>query len=332
MLPQAAWRLDNRPDLLTGEARIDLEHLVLDAAAFDAWRRAADGDPGRMRAALLETCAERGKVCHPQTATGGMFVGRLAETGPQRRQPQLAIGTQVASLGPLTATPVWLASVSDWDGSGRVVPCRGHAIVAGATPIVALPDGVPAPVVAAALPAGRIVAALERAQPAGQRVAIIGGHTVEGHLAAVCARELGAANVVAVVTTLHDARLCDHVGAAEPTIVAPTDAVDCAGAVEAALGGPADVTVVAMPGAGLTGAAVLGTREGGRVLAASDATVLAALGESADALGRSLEVIAPVGHGLRAGAAVADLLSEHLPLARTVAWAAGLGPDPLGGA
>ena len=54
VLPQAAWRLDARPEIWPDEVRVAVERLNLDAASFRQLREASDGDPAAVRDLIIE--------------------------------------------------------------------------------------------------------------------------------------------------------------------------------------------------------------------------------------------------------------------------------------
>ena len=83
VLPQAAWRLDPDPRIQPDEVRVDVERLNLDAASFRQIRESTGGAPDAMRAAVLGTISQRGKMHNPVTGSGGMLTGIVAEAGPQ---------------------------------------------------------------------------------------------------------------------------------------------------------------------------------------------------------------------------------------------------------
>lgn len=61
VLPQAAWRLDARPEIAPNEVRIRVERLNLDAASFrQLWEKHA-GDGDAVRAEVLEIISTRGR-------------------------------------------------------------------------------------------------------------------------------------------------------------------------------------------------------------------------------------------------------------------------------
>ena len=60
VLPQAADRLDARPEIGPDEVRIRVQRLNLDAASFRQLTEAAGGNGARVRAAVLEIVRTRG--------------------------------------------------------------------------------------------------------------------------------------------------------------------------------------------------------------------------------------------------------------------------------
>ena len=77
VLPQAAWRLDPSPAIAPDEVRIRVDRLNLDAASYRQLREAYAGDPDKIRAAVLDIIATRGKMQNPVTNSGGMLTGTV---------------------------------------------------------------------------------------------------------------------------------------------------------------------------------------------------------------------------------------------------------------
>src|SRR3954449_4957031 len=129
VLPQAAERLDTRMELWPDEVRIRVERLNLDAASFRQLERTYDGDGDKVRAAVLDIVATRGKMQNPVTGSGGMLVGTVEEVGPESPLG-LEPGDRVATLVSLTLTPLVIEDgLAGWDGHGEQVPADGYAIL-----------------------------------------------------------------------------------------------------------------------------------------------------------------------------------------------------------
>jgi L-erythro-3,5-diaminohexanoate dehydrogenase len=148
VLPQAADRLDTRPDLWPDEVRVRVERLNLDAASFRQLERTHgdDGQPDgdRVREAVLEIIATRGKMQNPETGSGGMLVGTVEEVGPESPLG-LQVGDRVATLVSLTLTPLVVEDgLRRWDGRSEQVPTDGYAVLFGRSIAAVLPDDLPA--------------------------------------------------------------------------------------------------------------------------------------------------------------------------------------------
>src|SRR3954451_21702091 len=129
VLPQAADKLDARPEIWADEVRIAVERLNLDAASYRQLAEAHGGDGTAIRAAVLEIIATRGKMQNPVTGSGGMLVGVVDEAGPES---PLGVrkGDRVATLVSLTLTPLRITDeLAGWDVRSEQVPARGHAIL-----------------------------------------------------------------------------------------------------------------------------------------------------------------------------------------------------------
>src|SRR3954468_1784340 len=140
VLPQAAWRLDARPEIGPDEVRIAVERLNLDAASFRQLAEKHAGDGAAVRAEVLEIVGTRGKMHNPVTGSGGMLIGVVDEVGAESALP-VKVGDRVATLVSLTLTPLVISDgLAGWDGLGEQVPAAGHAILFGRSVVAVLPD------------------------------------------------------------------------------------------------------------------------------------------------------------------------------------------------
>jgi L-erythro-3,5-diaminohexanoate dehydrogenase len=312
VLPQAAWRLDPRPEIWPDEVRVGLERLNLDAASYRQLREAHGGDPAAMRAAVLGIVADRGKMQNPVTGSGGMLTGVVEEAGPASPLG-LRAGDRVATLVSLSLTPLAITDgLAHWDGRSEQVPCAGHAILFGRSIATVLPADLPGPLALAVLdvcgaPAltHRVVMAAA-AQGGPPAVAVIGAAGKSGSLSVAAASRAGAARVIGVVRDEREAaalraaglragpggqpgRLADVV-----TVADARDPLGLAAAVRDA-GGPADVTVVCVDVPGCEGGAVLATAQGGTVIFFSMATSFSAAALGAEGLAADVTML--IGNG-----------------------------------
>lgn len=309
-LPQAAWRLDTRPEIWPDEVRVRVARLNLDAASFRQLREAYDGDRDKMRAAVLEIVATRGKMQNPVTGSGGMLIGTVDEAGPES-QLGLSSGDRIATLVSLSLTPLVISDgLASWDGESEQVPCDGHAILFGRSIAARLPGDLGADLAlsvldvcgAPALTHRVVSAAASRSSGAGPTVAIIGAAGKSGSLSAAAARAAGATTVIGVVPHEAEAEILRGATAANGSLglidqISVADARDPVGLSAAVLaaGGPADVTVVCVDVPGCEGGAILATAQGGTVIFFSMATSFTAAALGAE--GMAADVTMLVGNG-----------------------------------
>ncbi|MDQ6716044.1 MAG: L-erythro-3,5-diaminohexanoate dehydrogenase, partial [Actinomycetota bacterium] len=205
-LPQAAERLDARPDVWPDEVRVALDTLNLDAASFrqlSEKHRGPDGttDGHAVRAEVLEIIERRGKMQNPVTGSGGMLIGTVDEVGPQSPLG-LAPGDRVATLVSLSLTPLAVTDgLQRWDGLSEQVPATGHAILFGRSIAAVLPQDLDprlALMVMDVCGAPALVARVVReyagqsGRAAGPTVAVLGAAGKSGSLSLAAAREAGA--------------------------------------------------------------------------------------------------------------------------------------------
>ncbi|MGH3343554.1 MAG: L-erythro-3,5-diaminohexanoate dehydrogenase, partial [Carbonactinosporaceae bacterium] len=142
-LPQAAMRLDARPEIWPDEVRISLQRLNLDAASYRQLRDAHSGDGPAIRSRVCEIVRARGKMHNPVTGSGGMLIGVVDDAGPDSPLG-LRPGQRVATLVSLTLTPLAITDgLASWDGASEQVPAQGHAILFARSLAAVLPGDLP---------------------------------------------------------------------------------------------------------------------------------------------------------------------------------------------
>jgi L-erythro-3,5-diaminohexanoate dehydrogenase len=297
VLPQAAWQLDNGPDIWPDEVRVRVERLNLDAASFRQLRDATGGRPAAMRAAVLEIVADRGKMQNPVTGSGGMLTGVVDEAGPDSPLG-LAAGDRIVTLVSLSLTPLAITDgLARWDGRAEQVPAAGHAILFGRSIAAVLPGDLPAELALSVMDVCGAPALTERvvSNASAPLVTILGAGGKSGSLSAAAARRAGARGVLGVVPTEQEAAAVRAAGLADQVVIADArDPVGLAAAVRSA-GGPADVTVVCVDVPGCEGGAVLATAQGGTVIFFSMATSFSAAALGAE--GMAADVTMLIGNG-----------------------------------
>jgi L-erythro-3,5-diaminohexanoate dehydrogenase len=298
VLPQAALRLDPDPTIGPDEVRIAVERLNLDAASFRQLSEAHAGDGEALRAAVLRIIEARGKMQNPVTGSGGMLIGVVEAVGPESPLG-LRPGQRVATLVSLTLTPLAITDgLSRWDGRSEQVPAQGTAILFARSIAAVLPDDLTDRISLAVLDVCGAPATTARVvERAGARsVVVLGAAGKSGCLSLAAARSAGATELTGVVRNGAEAAALRAAKLADRVVVA--DATDPL-AVAAAVGTPADVTVVCVDVPGAEHGAILATANGGTVVFFSMATSFAAAALGAE--GMAADVTMLVGNGYTPG-------------------------------
>ncbi|TWD84271.1 L-erythro-3,5-diaminohexanoate dehydrogenase [Kribbella amoyensis] len=317
VLPQAAARLDARPQLWPDEVRIAVERLNLDAASYRQLAEAHGHDGAAVREAVLGIVEQRGKMQNPVTGSGGMLVGVVDEVGPESPLG-LQPGDRVATLVSLTLTPLRITDgLARWDGQGEQVPAEGTAILFARSIVAKLPDDLRPELSLAVMDvcgAPALTARVVRQYvDKGTKpvVSVIGGAGKSGSLSLAAARQAGAARTIGVVPVERERETLTAAGLADVVALADArDPVALAQAVEEA-GGPADITVVCVDVPGCEHGAVLATAAGGTVIFFSMATSFSAAALGAEGLAADVTML--VGNGYVPGHAdfALDLLRSE---------------------
>jgi L-erythro-3,5-diaminohexanoate dehydrogenase len=206
----------------------------------------------------------------------------------------------------LTLTPLRITDgLARWDGRSEQVPAQGTAILFARSIAAVLPDDLPDAVSLAVLDVCGAPAATARVveRTGARRVVVLGAAGKSGSLSLAAARAAGASDLTGLVRNDAEAAALRASGLADRVVVA--DATDPL-AVAAAVGAPADVTVVCVDVPGAEHGAVLATAEGGTVVFFSMATSFSAAALGAE--GMAADVTMLVGNGYTPGHA--DLALE----------------------
>ncbi len=333
VLPQAAWRLDNSPHAYANEIVCDVESLNVDSASFAQIRALCDGDPDAIAGHIFQTVGARGKQHNAVTGSGGMFVGRVAEIGPDLAQrDDVAIGDRIASLVSLTLTPLQLDAIEHVDVATGQVRVRGKAVLFESGVYARLPDDIAAGVALAVLDVAGAPAQVARLARPGDTVCVIGADGKSGLLACAQARERtgSGGRVVGIVPSAETqaARLLRDAGYVDRIIVADArDALAVLAAIPDALPELADLVVNCVNVGGTELASILCCKDGGTVYFFSMATSFTAAALGAEGIGKDVAMM--VGNGYARGHAAAALqtLRNHPPIAAYFGERYGLVPS-----
>src|SRR3954463_8072083 len=326
-LPQAAQRLDARPELWPDEVRIAVETLNLDAASYRqlAEKHSAAGvvDGSAVRAEVLDIVTTRGKMQNPVTGSGGMLIGTVQEVGPASPLG-LEVGDHVATLVSLSLTPLAITDgLERWDGLSEQVPAAGPAILFGRSIAARLPDDLDPRVALMVMDVCGAPALVERvvgeyaARGVAPTVTVLGGAGKSGSLSLAAARSAGAGRTIGVVPVERERAALEASGLADAVVLADARSpLGLAAAVESA-GGPADVMVVCVDVPGCEQPAILATAQGGTIIFFSMATSFAAAALGAEGLAADVRML--VGNGYVPGHAETALrLVREVPAVRAL--------------
>ncbi|MDP9068133.1 MAG: L-erythro-3,5-diaminohexanoate dehydrogenase [Actinomycetota bacterium] len=299
VLPQQAQIVDATSPLAADELAIDVEFLNIDSASWQQLRSATGGGAAEMRDRIVEIVKERGKMHNPDTGSGGMLVGRVAELGPHRTEPQ--VGTRIATLVSLSLTPLLLDEVLELDPTSEKVKVRGRAIVFGSGIYSEVPEDLPDDVVLGVLDVCGAPAWMARLARPGMNVAVIGAGGKSGVLAcAQAVRSLHGEGRVLGLCWPPETAPAAAVAGAEPLVVDCTDATAVLDEVAGALGGrAADLVFVCANVPGCEGGAILACEDNGRIVFFSMVTSFTAAALQAEGVGKACEMT--IGNGFVPG-------------------------------
>lgn len=170
VIPQAALRVDNTPEILhPEEILIRVNLLNLDSTGMSQFRRCG----GDIAEQLLAVVVSRGKLHNPVTNSGGVLVGEVEQVGESVDLDfNLDLGDIVIPVVSTSAFPLFLHSVGEVNGDQ--VQVDGHAILFDGMGYSSLPSDFSLSVALSAIDISSIVPQVSRSVTDGQTVLVIG--------------------------------------------------------------------------------------------------------------------------------------------------------------
>jgi L-erythro-3,5-diaminohexanoate dehydrogenase len=300
VLPQGAWKIDNRMEICDNEILIDVAALNIDAASFTQIKQEAGNDLGKIEAIVRGIVERRGKHHNPVTGSGGMLIGRVAAIGPALAgKIDLAVGERIATLVSLSLTPLRIDAIKKIHLDKDQIEIDGKAILFETGLYAKLPDDIPEKVALAILDVAGAPAQTARLVGPGDTVVVVGGGGKSGTLCLYEARKRAgpAGCVIGISPFAKDCQRMLDLGWADHALqVDATDAIAMMEAVSAVTRGRmADVVINCVNIPNTEMGSILATRDRGRIYFFSMATSFTAAALGAEGVGKDVEMI--VGNG-----------------------------------
>ena len=189
VLPQPAWKIDNTMAIYDNEILIDVDTLNIDAASFTQIEEAEGGDVVKMARHSLGIIKERGKHHNPDTGSGGMLLGTVAEIGPKLKDRDLAVGDRIATLVSLSLTPLKVEEIVSTNKDTCQVKVKGQAVLFESGIYAKIPADMDEALALAVLDVAGAPAQAAKLSKPGQTVFIVGAGGKSGLLCAYEARK-----------------------------------------------------------------------------------------------------------------------------------------------
>ncbi len=130
LLPQAADKIDNTPQIYSNEILIDVIALQPTATAFGRIKNECEGDTAKIAETFMQIVEERGKFQDPVTKSGGMLIGTIKQIGPELEgKIDAEVGDKIATLVSLSLTPLKIYAIDRIDVETEQVYCKADAIL-----------------------------------------------------------------------------------------------------------------------------------------------------------------------------------------------------------
>lgn len=321
VLPQAAWRLDNSPEIYDNEILVDVKTLNIDAASFKEILSGQTQDFDEktqeeyVAGVIQDIVQRRGKMHNPTTGSGGMLLGTIREFGPKVEGREGArVGDLICTLVSLSLTPLKIDKVKKVYLDKDQVDIEGTAVIFETGSFAVIPPDLGQKLALAVLDVAGAAPQTERLVKPGDVVFILGAGGKSGLLCSQVAREKAGDKGLVVGLAHSEASRARATALAACDVVITGDARDALGTMKKLLevtgGRKADVTIncVNIPGTEMS--SILSTRDGGTVYFFSMATSFTAAALGAEGVSADVQLI--IGNGF-----ARDHAKKSLDLVRT---------------
>lgn len=317
-LPQAAYRVDNSPEIYDNEILLDVDVLNITSASFSRIKKEVGTETPALASAVMGIIRERGKYQDPILGSGGMLVGTVAQIGPKLvHKTDLSVGDKVATLVSLTATPLRITEVKAVNPATDQVWVKGTAVIFERGLYAKIPDDLPAEIALAVMDVAGAPAMVASTVKAGDIALVIGG----GKAGLLCLHEahkrVGITGKTIAVEYSH--KRCDEIrslGLADTIIAADvTRPVEVMEKIEEATGGHlADFTINVVNVENSEMASILSTNDDGTIFFYNTATSFTKAALGAESVGKPVKML--MGNGYVPGHAelTFQILRENVRL------------------
>lgn len=310
VLPQAAWRIDNSPEIRDNEILIDVEALNIDAASFKEILSGCNPEMDEaakeqyVASVVMDIIERRGKMHNPATGSGGMLLGRIREFGPKVYGKEGArVGDRICTLVSLSLTPLKIDKIKKVHLDKDQIDVEGTAVLFETGPFAVIPPDLGEKLSLAVLDVAGAPVQTARLVKPGDSVLVLGAGGKSGLMCVAVAKEKAgpAGRVIGLAHSETSRKRLERLGAAD--VVLSGDARDAIATMEkvtAANGGKkVDITINCVNIPGTEMASILCTKDGGKVYFFSMATSFTAAALGAEGVGADVELI--IGNGYARG-------------------------------
>jgi len=141
LLPQAADKIDNTPEIWSNEILIDVIALQPTSTAVHSIKDKCGEDLEKIKAEFLRIVEDRGKFQDPVTKSGGMLIGRVKEIGADLLgKVDVEVGDKIATLVSLSLTPLKIYEINHIDLDTEQVVCKADAVLFESGIYTKIPD------------------------------------------------------------------------------------------------------------------------------------------------------------------------------------------------
>ncbi len=130
LLPQAAEKIDNNPEIFPNEILVDVKALQLTSTAFNSLKKDCGEDSEKIAEKIIQIVDSCGKFQDPLTKSGGMLIGTVKKIGEELKDKiEVKPGDKIATLISLSLTPLKIYSINKIDMNTEQVFCEANAVL-----------------------------------------------------------------------------------------------------------------------------------------------------------------------------------------------------------
>lgn len=295
VLPQPAWKIDNKMDLNEDEILIEVETININSSSFRQICTEYDHDITKIKEMIIKIIELRGKLHNPITNTGGILLGKVKKIGNKYNNiEKLKVGDYVIPLVSLSLIPLKINKIIQMDIKSSQLQVEGEAILFSSCLVMKLEKDIRSEYLITLMDEAGSYFQSYMSSNKGDKVLIMGANGKSGLICAFAVKDkIGdTGNIVGIVHTEESKTLLEKYNIFDKVYKCDaTKPLEIYNALKLSEEGLYDLTINCVNTFGTEASSILSTKDKGTIYFSNLATNYNSACLTAEGIGRDVNII-----------------------------------------